>query len=428
MNTTNLDIKNFVKVKRLLDSILHETQNEKNNRYLTITNSDGKAWVLTDNNLSTAMNIYQPSSVKGKLLKKFLPLLNSIPIIATIFERKLGITEKFYEISPQLMKLLKSVFNVDELELSFFLGTPSVHQKTTMQVFSGNRILGYCKITNRNEIKKVFKHEEEVLTYFNKVGIENIPKCLYCGSINVTTEEKTVAIDDMWLFIQSTIKTKKSKVKHNIIKEHYEFLLKLAELTKIDISYLESDYNSMVEGLKVNVDYLINYGEVDLIESKRIIMESINIVEKELRKSGQRFSGYHSDFTPWNMFFEPSAKDSNDGGLFVFDFEYAKFSYPPLLDIFHYFTQICIFEKQMGPEEIYQKFLDDFKVTKSLIGDNVSGWKNVDDYKKSYMYYLLDVIALYLDRDQGQFNRDVKRNLSIWIKLLGKLLKDIEIK
>ena len=42
--------------------------------------------------------------------------------------------------------------------------------------------------------------------------------------------------------------------------------------------------------------------------------------------------------------------------LFVFDFEYAKMTYPPYLDWFHFFTQTSIFEQGMDAEKIFEAY------------------------------------------------------------------------
>lgn len=428
----NLDIRSYNRMQTLFSSVAAVSQ-DKGEKYISITNLDGKTWRLPVKHMTTAMNLYQPSAMKGKILKKFLPLINYIPGLGKIAQKLLRITEFKLSIQPILLNKLKNVFKCapDEIELSYFLGTPSVHQKITVQVSTKSSILGYCKITDSKEIMEIFKHEEDILKTFQASGIENIPVCLYCGSLSDSVSE-IKACSGVNLFIQSTTKTNKSRVEHNITKLHYNFLSNLAMRTKTNVDYLSSDYHTMIEGLKENLHYLdvvnelVCYASQDKSISemaastkqkenfseelmRNTVLKVIDLVEKSLSKDGMVFSGYHGDFTPWNMFFE-------EDRLFVFDFEYAKKSYPPMIDIFHYFTQSCIFEKKLDADDIYYEFISKFDNK-----DKMGGVK-VGDLKLTYCYYLLDIIALYLNRDKGNFNRNVERNLIVCVQLLYKLM------
>jgi hypothetical protein len=92
--------------------------------------------------------------------------------------------------------------------------------------------------------------------------------------------------------------------------------------------------------------------------------------------------------------------------LFVFDFEYAKKTFPPFLDRYHFYTQVCIHEKKWNAEEIFYNYLNKndviFKNTKNSI---------------LFMSYLLSIISLYLDREKLNFYNF--KEASIWIELLN---------
>ena len=60
----------------LLNSIVTVGLGDKFYRF---TNADAKTWVVPANNISIAMCLYQPSGIKGKLLKSLFPLLHNIP-------------------------------------------------------------------------------------------------------------------------------------------------------------------------------------------------------------------------------------------------------------------------------------------------------------------------------------------------------------
>ena len=46
----------------------------KGERFCHFSNPDGKAWIVPVKNMRVALNLYQPSGIKGKLVKALLPL------------------------------------------------------------------------------------------------------------------------------------------------------------------------------------------------------------------------------------------------------------------------------------------------------------------------------------------------------------------
>ena len=162
--------------------------------FISFTNADGKRWVIPQQNMVTAMNLYQPSSWKGKLVKQFLPLLHKISFL----RRNLGMQHHHYELCYLLKQELSHLFNCESIEFSLFSGTPSLHQKITIQLSIGHTILGYCKVSNKQNIKAIFKYEQKVLDTLMKKGVKQIPACLYCGTLK----------EDIDLFVQTTQKKK----------------------------------------------------------------------------------------------------------------------------------------------------------------------------------------------------------------------------
>ena len=81
--------------------------------------------------------------------------------------------------------------------------------------------------------------------------------------------------------------------------------------------------------------------------------------------------------------------------LFVFDWEYARMLYPPMLDKYHYFTQTAIFEKHWDAKEIIK-----------YISSPEAQW--VD--KESYILYLLDIISRFTIREKGNIDEHMMYN------------------
>ena len=173
-----------------------------NRKYLKITNKDGKVWLMPKRHMKTGLELYQPSSKKGMLLKRWLPWLYWLkPLMG-----KMGMSDIEYVMDPQIHHIIEKEFNQDDVEYSVFEGTPCVHQKTTIQIFKGENILGYCKVTKNPELYSIFRHEQKLLVWFHEKGVGQIPECPYCGK----TEDGKI------IFLQTTTKTLNSLVGHEL--------------------------------------------------------------------------------------------------------------------------------------------------------------------------------------------------------------------
>ncbi len=372
-------------------------------KYITISNGDGKTWIFPCRNIKVGMNLYQPSSLKGKLLKHFLPYCYFIPAI----QKMLKIQSKEYSINKDFLKLICRTFNDKSFQLAVFLGTPCIHQKATIQVFSGSKIKGYCKVSSSEKIQELFAHEESILGVLNSKRIKNIPECLYRGWLN---SDKAIQI-----FIQSTAKTIKSKIKHTLLPCHFSFLRDFSDMTKTRLAYEETEFSAVLQGLKKNCEYLQEDKDFSKSDCSTLVY-AVGKVEEHYWEGFDMFTAYHRDFTPWNMLYEKSLSDY--AGLFVFDFEYAGLTYPPMLDLFHYHTQTAIYEKRYSANKIFTSYL---KLKKS------KAFRQYSIQKPNFLYlcYLLDIVAFYLERDKGMYSKEIKQNLKVWLNLIVLLTEDI---
>lgn len=363
------------------------------NEYMSIKNSDGKEWILPSDSLKIGLNIYQASSKKGLLLKRFLPIVMEIPVVSSTAKKILRISDVSLTIPDSIIEKVKEVFNVSDPTFAYFAGTPSKHRKGTLQVSKGDKLLGYVKITESKEIAEIFYKEQEYLGWLKGDELENIPECLFCGRI-----------ENSYIFIQDTIKTQKSVILHELEDVQLDFLKCLYMCTRTTCSYDESEYSVSLRRLKQNKGLFSKYD----VYCKHF-ETGLKYVENALR--GKReFSAYHGDFTPWNSFLE-------NGKLYVFDFEYAKKTYPPYMDVFHYFTQSCIFEKNLDGDQIFQLFIDG--KSKKLFGELF------EQSEVSYLEYLYSIISFYIDRDGESLKSDDIRNLIVWLRLIDLLVERI---
>ena len=367
----------------MVKEILNTNVNIDRSKYIVLYNKQQKKWILPKKNLKLALEIYQPSSLIGNIMKKTLPCIINLSYIRKalkIKEIELGIDTDFYN-------YLNNIFGKD-ISLSFFLGTPSIHQKTTIQISKDNEILGYCKVTKDTNILELFYKEIKLLKELEKIEISNVPK--YLGKY----EDKGI-----YSFCQSTKKTPKSNSAHLLNDYHFRFLQELFQKTKKEIKFVDSSYAKMLEKLKKNIKNLD-------VKDKTLIQKVINFVENKNKNKNIEFGIYHGDFTPWNMFIE-------NGDLFVFDFEYFKNFYPPYLDSYHFFSQVKIHVEKKKSDEIYNEYIR----AKEQFN------KYVEDSDFCYLQYLLEIINVYLGRNKGKLNDIEQKNIEIWIGLIKKLYK-----
>lgn len=347
--------------------------------FYRIENKDGKVWLMPVRRLRTAMHLYQPSGRNGKLLKRWFPLLHRLPLL----KQKLHIETTRCSLAEDLYDKLCKLFNRDRLEFAVFCGTPCVHQKLTIQLSSGDNILGYCKVSDSKEVAELFSRESNILGKLYKAGVHNVPKIMYVGEWR----------NGVHLLVQTTRKTDRSQVIHDWGHLHDGFLRDMAVKTKQRLVFEETDYYKILNELSMHLDWLPSDEGRELVRG---------VLEKVLNKNKHKmveYGAYHADFTPWNTFVE-------QGELFVFDWEYAQMTYPPMLDRYHFFTQTAMFEKHWYSDEI-------MAYVESAEGDWID--------KTEYQFYLLDIIARFTLRERGHFSGDVAHSINVWTETLKRL-------
>lgn len=347
-------------------------------RCLRFRNAEGKEWIMPCRNMRTAMNLYQPSGCKGKLLKSLLPY----PFFSPFIGKAIHSTAINCGLSYELRRIFAGIWGCKPVQFAIFGGTPGIHCKLTMQISRGKNILGYCKITDSAEIAALFDREYRILNQLHQAGITQAPKPLYRGQLQNGLE----------IFVQSTTKTAKSQVVHEWGVMHDNYINSLYEATKRQIPFEESDFYKTLTAFKENIALypFEEYRDEMLKEAERVL--------DLYRGKTVAFSAYHADFTPWNTF-------ANGDELFAFDWEYARESYPPFLDRYHFFTQTAIFESHTDTAVIIEG-----------IRNGAYPWLDVEQYK----LYLLDATARFTLREKGKPAPDIVMSMQVWAELISK--------
>jgi hypothetical protein len=126
----------------------------------------------------------------------------------------------------------------------------------------------------------------------------------------------------------------------------------------------------------------------------------------------------HRDFTPWNTFLA-------DGRLFVFDWEYGRRNWPPLLDALHFVIQKGVLVNHESALSLWAKlFSTDSR--EALFISTLSSRLGLRDslFLPLFAFYLCDVATLYLQNYQGseEIERQAQPLLECWEGLLTMIL------
>lgn len=353
-------------------------------QFWIIHNTVGQNWILPQKKIKRFLSLFQPSSIKGKIVAKLLPYLCFLPFLASKIKTK----SVQVELNSSIKKVICKSFGITNFEYGVFCGSPGKHQKITIMINQGKKCLGYCKVTDNPEVFSIFQKESADLLYLRSKGVGCIPKILFVNEIK--------ELPKVFLLVQTT--TREGVIRTATINDScvFDFVLQMYSLTKNKMSYAESDFAQSLQVLKSYI-YLFKTKE------QQYILHAISEIEKNLSRPSF-YSAYHGDFTPWNCYIANKK-------LFVFDFEYFQKYTVPYLDYFHFFTQACIYNKYMEANGIFKEYLKNRELIQIKIGD-------ADFY---YTCYLLNVMAFYLGRDKGFLNERIESCFKIWIELI-KLL------
>ena len=372
------------KNKPLLNNIFTKSNQEVN--YIIFTHDD-KTWILPTTGLKTALEMYQPSTLKGKLLKKLVYRCHRIQTIAA----KIGVAHEKLSVSKDVLDYISEAIGTNNFYIAGYMGDTSSRQnnKATLQIYDDNHIIAYAKVTKDEEVAKTFVHEVEVLKYLEEKEIKNVPKILGTG-----------CVDGMDIFIQSTDKPLYQKVKLKFAEKQIAFIDKIVQSTKEKLTYEETDFYASVQYLKSKLDDFSD-------KEKSTLKQSITKIEEKLTEKPQVYAFLHGDYTPWNVYY-------TNGELNAFDFEYCSHTMPCYMDVFHYLTQMCF----LGFQEEIGKTIHIYKNSRKLLEQYIC------DPDFTYLCYLIFIVSFYkkrTEKDSETINEKYIKWIGIMDYLNGKI-------
>lgn len=372
------------KNKKLLEDIF--MADEKGEKYIIFEHSE-KTWVMPVDKLEPALEMYQPTTGKGRSLKKSLIKLKNVKWLL----RFVGGHIMHFSINPQILQYIdQTVKKNEKYYVAGYMGDISSedNDKVTLQVYDDEKIIIYVKASKSDKVAKLFDKEVNALAFLKDKGIENIPNVL-----------SKVEIEGMHIFSQGTKKEMFEKVNLVIDKRHLEFLENITEATQAYLNYEETDFYR-------NVCLIKNQTKKD--DRDDVLLEAIGIIENRLNGKKEKYAFSHGDFTPWNVYY-------TNRQLNVFDFEYCSYSMPCYIDIFHYITQMSLLGQNKNAEEticLYEK-------QRELLEEYIES----PDF--TYLCYLINVISFYKERTV-RTNKIVEKQYDEWITILKYLIDRIK--
>lgn len=347
---------------------------------LSLTNADGKRWLLPVSDLRTALCLYQPGGVKGRMLKACLPPITSVAPLRHVLLRRIGGETCSVSLNPVAHQAIAEAFGTDNFSWAIFGGTPSPHSKPTLQIWTDNGLLGYCQFTDSEALyEQLFIHESRVLNDLQRGGMSHVPQVLACSKLAAGT----------YFFAQSTEKTPRSRALHTWTPAHTRFIASLEAASLHRMAWEETDTFASLKSLNADLGRL----HPDHRESVARHLDGILA-----HMAGREVEAVcvHGDFTPWNSVLTPS------GDLFVFDWEYATQAGLRGIDKCHFLVQSAIFERHLDIDSIVEEL----------------NMANTD--ATTLRVYLLDILSRFSARDPESWAANPQPIADTWVALLDR--------
>ena len=364
--------------RELLKKIYNENSSSEN---LVFSHAD-KIWVMPSDAVKGAMDMYQPTSRAGKILKNKIIKKHKTPF----FAREAKIEKANIGLNSEVKKQLEELLGISDFYAATYMGDTSTSQndKAVLQIYAEDEIYAYVKVTTNKDNAKRFEKEAETLNTLKELGLENVPRVI---GLDLDSEIK--------MFAQSTKKPMGQEVELVFDSKIMDTVKEIADKTKHNIDYKESDLYERVNFLKEN---LKSFDE----EQQTIIEEAIKKIEEA---NIEEYSFYHGDFTPWNIY-------HNDEEIQIFDFEYCCKSMPSYMDVFHYITQMSLLGKRNTAQCAMMEYEKYFKMIEEYV-------PNPDIL---FTCYITWVISFYLERSYDNLDR-IEDLLNTRVELLEYLVR-----
>lgn len=360
--------------------------------YLMLNGNDHKIWLIPCHSVKSGLQIYQPASLKGRIVKRFLPyMVWCIPLLKTAGIFRVGIQweNAFYDVVSEAFGQ-----RAEGLEYAIYTGDTrfAENRKIVVQFAALKTILGYGKFSDDPVACAAFERETDILGQLAEKRVTGIPSIRWKG------KQATY-----YGFIQTTEKEGNEPVVKELTSAHWNFLCEIRRKTIKEVPFQGSQF-------ALNLQEFYKMFSCSNWSRRTAILSGIQWLNRYYSDHPLRVSLFHGDFTPWNV----CVKKKH---IFVFDFEYAEKEYPEGMDAFHFLTQVGIISENLTAQQIFEKFQKNKEQFASC-----TEWPAL-----TYMCYLIHILGFYFKR-WNQKLKETERSCNIWLDLLEKCYLEVNQK
>lgn len=364
--------------RELLKKVYRE--GEGNQKNCLVFEHDNKIWVMPKAAVGGAMEMYQPPGSKGKYIKNRIIKNNKLPF----FVKGATLKEESLVLKPEIKEKIEHDLGIYDYYVAAYMGDDSIEQnhKVALQIYSKDEIYAFMKITEDEQVAKLFKNEIEGIEFLREKGIDNIPRIL---SSDFDSDLKS--------FIQLTSKPMYQDIRLDFSEQTVQTIEEIVSKTKKQIPYNQSDFSAYVDYLKEHMDVFDK-------EQTGLISQAINMVEEA---DINEFAFVHGDYTPWNVYYVK-------GEMQLFDLEYCSKSMPLYMDVFHFLSQSMLLGKRPTAQCVMREYERNLK----MLG------VYMEEPKLTFICYVLWFLSFYTKRFDE--SKNVKEVLAVWVEMLDYLI------
>lgn len=355
---------------------------------------------------AASLALYQPSLAKARLRRAIAYCLARLGLVM-VWARWLMLVwrKEAVDTGKGLPSAFRERFGED-VKLALFTGTPGYLRKPTIQIMDGyGAILGYCKVAGNPQTKAVVKNEARVLERLANfdLGTATVPKLIFSGA----------QPDGTIVLVQSTRKKHFSSAPLTPGDIHSDFLARIFAETRTLQKFKESSaYREVADRLPSVKEHMDE-------ECARNLSAALEWTSEVVESEKVPLCLAHRDFTPWNTFLAGR-------NLYVFDWEFARFGWTPLVDAFHFVLQKGILVDHAEEDVLWRKVTEDREqegrfLKKYAVSVGIEGAA----YYGLLAFYLTDMVTTYLVhyREAGCDTMDGQELIRRWTGMLKRLMK-----
>ncbi len=348
-------------------------------QYLVLPDAENPKYVLplSDHRVTEAsLSLYAPLTLLRRIQVLLFRLLIKLGVLNFFIPKRFiaGEISRFLSTgkSVSFIQWVNKILGVPASKLAVYTGVPGYYRKTTVQIMSNDgRILGYAKIAESPQSKTRLRHEIRVLKLLRSLKITGAS---YPQALGFKETDRELII------LLSAPSTNYTLHNLQMTGAICTFLSDMFNKSKTRHEFTASPpFECTCQRVERVVPRLSSTWKEPFQKARRILSERMSNEEIVCGLC-------HYDFKPWNL-----KINRIDDRLFVFDWEFARTCWAPLVDLFNFIVQPAFLVRRLKPESVFEGILNPNSTMKQVIAAYMQGI-NLDSryYLYMFLFYLLD--------------------------------------